>query len=113
MMSLDLDRPNSVMAFRATITDSSESDEEVIILDDIYLVQPEDSFLAQPTLSARINVFPSKCDKLILVIAFFNTGAASSVMKPIILLQDFQSSKWEYFQHSFSLLYICTVEDPS
>ncbi|KAK9705313.1 hypothetical protein RND81_07G047500 [Saponaria officinalis] len=45
----------------------------------------------QPSPNAKIYIFPNKYDKPIPVIAYFDTGAASSIIKPNIL----PSSHWE------------------
>ncbi|KAK1382554.1 hypothetical protein POM88_020289 [Heracleum sosnowskyi] len=81
--------PDTILALGADLTESTEESDEddVVLFDDIFTL--EEIFYCQPSPSAKIHIFPSKWDKPIPVIAFFYTGATSSIMKPDILPKEY------------------------
>ncbi|KAK1398016.1 hypothetical protein POM88_007879 [Heracleum sosnowskyi] len=80
---------DTILALGADLTESTEESDEddVVLFDDIFTL--EEIFYCQPSPSAKIHIFPSKWDKPISVIAFFDTGATSSIMKPDILPKEY------------------------
>ena len=91
--------PDTILALGADLSDSSdESEDDVILFDEIYTLTPAESLLLQPTPSAKVHIFPGKWDKPILVIAFFDTGASSSIMKPEILPKEYWNTCYKSFR---------------
>ncbi|XP_023638422.1 uncharacterized protein LOC111830501 [Capsella rubella] len=87
-------------------TDDEENPDDQLMLLDLYtfdacrIEQSDDgelAYLSQPSPNAKIYILPTKYDKPIPVIAYFDTGAASSIIKPDIL----PDSHWNTCSVSF------------
>ncbi|ESQ47393.1 hypothetical protein EUTSA_v10028344mg [Eutrema salsugineum] len=81
-------------------TEEEEDADDQFMLFDLYTLDSckvEESkkadlaYLSQPAPNSKIYIFPTKYDKPIPVIAFFDTGVASSIIKPDIL----PSTHWD------------------
>ena len=72
------------------------------------------AYISQPSPNAKIYIFPNKYDKLIQVIAYLDTGAASSIIKPDIL----SASHWNSYSVAFKaangqIFHISLVSKPT